>query len=75
LNYKLDGKKIGLIEQDNTLFPIEIKSAASINRSWSRAFQTLDRFSSRRGHGAVICLADQRQSLDAKATAVPITEI
>jgi predicted AAA+ superfamily ATPase len=71
-----DGVEIDLlIEKDSTLFPIEIKSAASINRSWSRAFQALDKLNYPRGYGAVICLADQRQPLDARAMAVPITEI
>ena len=71
-----DGTEIDLlIEKDQTLFPIEIKSAASVRRSWAKTFQTLDRLGLRRGPGAVICFADQSQPLAENVVTVPIGEI
>ncbi len=71
-----DGVEIDLlIDKDNILYPIEIKSAASIKRIWAKGFQALDRLNLQRGPGAVLCLADKAQFIEDKVTAIPITEI
>ncbi|HHW09729.1 MAG TPA: hypothetical protein GXX29_07140 [Firmicutes bacterium] len=68
-----DGVEIDLlIEKDNILYPIEIKSAASIKRVWAKPFYALDKLDKKRGPGAVICLAGRRQPVADKVTAVPI---
>lgn len=71
-----DGVEIDLlIEKDSILFPVEIKSAASIKRAWAKGFKALDHLKLQRGHGAVLCLADKILPIDEKVTVVPIAEI
>lgn len=71
-----DGVEIDLlIERDNFLFPIEIKSAASIKREWAKNFQTLDRLKIQRGPGAVLCLSDHSLLIENKVLAMPVTGI
>ncbi len=71
-----DGVEIDLlIEQDGKLYPIDIKGAASIKRSWATPFHVIDKFKQERGPGAVLCLADKVQPIDDKTTAVPIQQI
>jgi len=71
-----DGVEIDLlIEKGNIIYPIEIKSAASIKRVWAKGFRTLDRLNLLRGPGAVLCLVDNAQPIEDKVMAIPITEI
>lgn len=71
-----DGREIDLlIIRDNTLYPIEIKRAATIQRSWLKHFPVLDRFPMERGPGAVICLHDKVQYIDSMNRAVPVWAI
>jgi len=69
-----DGKEIDLlIEQNNRLFPIEIKLAATVKKEWVRNFSVLDRFSQARDVGVVICLSPEPQIIDNQNLAIPIT--
>lgn len=71
-----DGVEIDLlIEKDGFVYPVEIKSAASIKRLWAKGFRTLDRLKLQRGFGAVVCLADKAQPIEEKVIAIPITAI
>jgi len=68
-----DGNEIDLLfEQDQTLFPLEIKRGATPNRDWVRAFSALDRLKKTVGEGGVICLCKEHMPLTAKTTAFPV---
>lgn len=71
-----DKKKIDLlILQDQTLHPVEIKKSAQPGRDAAGSFQTLDALAAsgfRRGHGAVVCLADMLLPLTRDVDAVPV---
>ena len=55
-----DSREIDLlIEQDQTLYPIEIKKTASPKKDAVQTFSTLARFRPNVGPGAVICMADR----------------
>ncbi len=68
-----DGREIDLlIEQDGTLYPIEVKRAATPRRQWTQPFAVLDRLPVARGHGAALCLVSRVTPLDRGADAVPV---
>jgi predicted AAA+ superfamily ATPase len=67
-----DGAEIDLLfEIDGMLNPVEIKRSATVQRSWSRAFEALDRLGLPRGEGAVLCLAPEEVPLDEETVALP----
>ena len=75
-----DGKEVDLIiEQDNTLHPVEIKKAASPGRSASRGFSGLERLGRNIGPGAIICLRESPVAISANTsanvTAIPASYI
>ena len=68
-----DGNAVDLIiEQDDRLYPIEIKKTATPSRTASRSFQFLDRLGRQIGHGAVLCLRETLLPLSSGVTALPI---
>lgn len=68
-----DGREIDLlIEQDNQLYPIEIKKTATPSRTASRHFDALGQLGRPLGHGAVLCLRESAIPLSAEVTAIPI---
>jgi len=68
-----DGNEIDLmIEQDNRLYPIEIKKTATPSRTASRSFDSLNRLGRELGPGAVLCLKDTAMPLSEQVTALPI---
>jgi len=67
------GKEVDLlIEQGNTLYPIEIKKTATPSTTDTRHFQVLQKLGKTIGHGAVICLKEQAVPLNTQVTAVPL---
>ncbi len=67
-----DGKEIDfLFEQDQTLFPLEIKRGATPSGDWVRAFPTLERLGRPIGEGGVVCLCKECMPLTGKTTAIP----
>ena len=71
-----DKKEIDLlIERDNILYPVEIKKAATVKRTWINSFNLLDRLPYKRGKGAVICFCNNLQPIDSMNMAVPVTFI
>ena len=71
-----DGREIDLVlEQDNILYAVEVKSAATVKRSWAEIFSVLNRFPQKKGARAVICLCDRPQPLDSLSTAIPVSHI
>lgn len=68
-----DAKEIDVIlEQDGTLFPLEIKKSASPDRRVTRVFSVLDKGPLRRGTGAVLCTAEALGAFDRDHLIIPI---
>lgn len=61
-----------LIEQDGTLYPIEIKKTATPTRNAARHFDSLGRLGCAAGPGAVLCLRETDLPLSSEVTAIPI---
>jgi len=71
-----DGNEVDLIlEQDNRLYPIEIKKTATPSRQASRSFDSLTRLGREVGPGAVLCLKDTSVPLSEQVTAIPISSL
>jgi predicted AAA+ superfamily ATPase len=68
-----DGKEIDfLFEKDQTLYPLEVKKAASPQRKWARNFDALKRLDIRLGEGAVVCLCREALPIDRSISAIPV---
>ncbi|MCL2319195.1 MAG: ATP-binding protein [Treponema sp.] len=72
-----NGKEIDfLIEQDMTLYPMEVKKTAMPGDADIKNFEELDRLGKKRGTGAILCLYPKCISLPKKnAISVPVWEI
>ena len=65
-----------LIEDEDTLYPIEIKKGATIQKDWIASFPVIDKISGKkRGPGAVICQVDKAVPIDETVTALPVEYI
>jgi predicted AAA+ superfamily ATPase len=61
-----------VIEQGETLYPIEIKTSSDPKKSMVKSFEVLDKVpGKKRGTGAVICLAKERLPLMDNVWIVP----
>jgi len=68
-----DGREIDFVfEQDQTLFPVEVKRSATPRRDWVQAFSALERLGKPIGEGGVICLCKEPTPLSRGATAIPV---
>ncbi len=69
-----DGKEIDLlIDQDGTLYPVEIKMTGNPNRSMVQAFSVLDSVAGKkRGPGALLCQTDRAVFLQEDVMALPV---
>ena len=72
-----NGKEIDfLIEQDMTLYPMEVKKTAMPDETDIKNFEELDKLGKKRGTGAVLCLYPRCISIPKKnAISVPVWEI
>ncbi len=71
-----DGHEIDLlIEQDQCLYPIEIKKTATPSRTAARGFHLLSRLGLPVGPGAVLCLKETAVPLSAELMAIPIASL
>lgn len=71
-----DAREIDLVlEQDGVLNPIEIKKTANPGRELTRVFALLDRASTPRGKGAIICMKSQLGAVDRENYIVPVWTI
>lgn len=62
-----------VIEDDNVLYPIEIKKAATLDAKWSKSFSPLNKVSDKKiADGTVICQADRVIPINDNARAIPI---
>jgi uncharacterized protein len=69
-----DGREIDLLlEQNGTLYPIEIKKTTLPKTDAIGAFSALGRLRPKVGAGAVICMAERMFPLDEKNTALPVS--
>jgi hypothetical protein len=67
-----DQKEIDvLIVRDGKAYPIEIKKTAQPGRDAARHFSLLENLGLDVGHGAIVCLTDQRLPLRPRVDAVP----
>ncbi len=68
-----DGKEIDIIlEQNNILYPIEVKKKTNPNKGDIKNFAILEKFGKDIGTGAILCLAKTHLPITDKVTAVPI---
>ena len=68
-----DGREIDvLIIQDNFIYPIEIKKAATVQRDWIKPFAALSRLSKHIGNGGIVCLYPELMPLDAQHKIIPV---
>ena len=72
-----DKKEIDLlIENGNTIHPVEIKKSGSVKKDWIKNFSVLDKIPGKQvGRGAVICLAEKRLPINENVDALPIEYI
>ena len=64
-----------VLEQDGTLYPIEIKKSMNPSAEDCRSFRELTKLKKKAGPGAVLCLKPGRLSLTREAVSIPIWEI
>jgi predicted AAA+ superfamily ATPase len=68
-----DGREVDLlIDQDNLLYPIEIKKTATPSGRPMQAFRALGSLGRAVGPGAVVCLCETDVPLSAEVTAIPL---
>jgi predicted AAA+ superfamily ATPase len=69
-----DGREIDLLlEQNGTLYPIEIKKTTLPKKDAIGAFSALGRLRPKVGAGAVICMTERMFPLDERNTALPVS--
>ena len=65
-----------IIEENGTLYPIEIKKSANPNKAMASAFDVLDKdVEKKRGTGAIVCLYDSKLYLTDDLVVLPIEYI
>lgn len=65
-----------IIEENGTLYPIEIKKSANPNKAMASAFDVLDKdVNKKRGMGAIVCLYDNKVYLADDLVVLPIEYI
>jgi predicted AAA+ superfamily ATPase len=61
-----------LIEEDGTLYPVEIKKKSNPGNRETAAFKTLERLKRPIGTGAVLCLAPTHLPITSDVSTIPI---
>jgi len=64
-----------VLEQNGTLYPIEIKKTMNPGLGDCRSFRELNRLQKKAGLGAVLCLKPERMAISREAVSIPIWEI
>ena len=68
-----DGKEIDLLlEQNGTLYPIEIKKSANPNKDSVRHFPVIEKSNLLRGEGSVVCLYQDVMPINKKDWIIPV---
>jgi hypothetical protein len=69
-----DKKEIDFIlEQNQTLYPLEVKKGATPKKEWIQSFFVLEKLKKKIGHGAVICMSQTILPLSEKYSTIPVT--
>ncbi|MDR3263763.1 MAG: ATP-binding protein [Clostridiales bacterium] len=61
-----------LIEQNQKLYPVEIKKASTIDKRITGTFRLIEKSGLKQGSGAIICLNDRFNAIDRKTLIIPI---
>jgi len=64
-----------VLEQDGTLYPIEIKKTMNPGPGDCKSFRELNKLQKKTGLGAVLCLKGDRMPISREAVSIPIWEI
>ncbi len=64
-----------VLEQNGTLYPIEIKRTANPSTSDCKSFKELEKLKKKVGCGAIICLQDERIALSRSVVSIPVWEV
>jgi predicted AAA+ superfamily ATPase len=64
-----------VLEENGTLYPIEIKKTASPGQSDYKSFRELEKLKKNVGLGAVLCLKAERMPLSREVVSIPVWEI
>ncbi|MCL2481466.1 MAG: ATP-binding protein [Spirochaetaceae bacterium] len=64
-----------VLEQDGTLYPIEIKKTMNPGSDDCKCFKELNKLKKKVGLGAVLCLKTERLAISREAVSIPIWEI
>lgn len=68
-----DAKEIDLVlEQDGILNPVEIKKTSNPGTELTKVFSLLDKASTPRGNGAIVCMKPELSAIDKKNYIVPV---
>lgn len=62
-----------IIEENDKLYPIEIKKKSNPTKDDIKNFKVLEKFNRTIGEGAVICLADKDLPITRGVTKIPIS--
>jgi predicted AAA+ superfamily ATPase len=61
-----------IIEENGTLYPIEIKKTASIQNLNFKGFEILDKLGMPIGHGGVVCFTNALLPISKNVDAIPV---
>ena len=64
-----------LIEQNQMLYPVEIKKTAAVDSRIAGTFKLIEKSGLKQGMGAVICMNDRLSSISENTLTIPITSI
>ena len=64
-----------VLEQDGTLYPVEIKKSMNPGLDDCKSFRELNKLKKKTGLGAVLCLKPQRMAISREAVSIPVWEI
>ena len=64
-----------VLEENGTLYPIEIKKAANPGLNDCQSFKELAKLQKKVGLGAILCMKPERMALSRKVVSIPISEI
>ena len=68
-----DQREVDLvIEQADTLYPVEFKKTATPSRTASKHFPALSKLGKKVGHGAVVCFVENEIPLSSTVSAIPV---
>jgi predicted AAA+ superfamily ATPase len=71
-----DQKEIDiLLEENGTLYPVEIKKTASPQENYCANFKLISKLNKKAGLGAIICLQPERIPINRNVVSIPVWEI